>query len=96
VLLAPRRCRPSTQRQHRLEREVLFCDHAVKAAVLANAAAVIFAHNHPSGDPSPSPDDHDITRRLAEAGEILGIEVLDHIIVGDGRTHSFRAAGALQ
>lgn len=55
-----------------------------KAAILANAASIICGHNHPSGDPSPSDDDREIHARLRKAGEILGIEVLDHIIVGDG------------
>lgn len=54
-----------------------------KAAILANAASVILAHNHPSGDPTPSPEDIAVTRRIAEAGQILGIELLDHVIVGD-------------
>lgn len=54
-----------------------------KFAYLANAAAVILAHNHPSGDPEPSPEDREVTRRLIEAGQVLGIDVLDHVIVGD-------------
>jgi len=66
-----------------------------KAALLANAAAIVVAHNHPSGDPAPSPDDLDVTRRLAAAGEVLGISVLDHIIVGDGRSYSFKEAGLM-
>jgi DNA repair protein RadC len=66
-----------------------------KAALLANAAAIVVAHNHPSGDPAPSSDDLDVTRRLATAGEVLGIAVLDHIIVGDGRSYSFKDAGLL-
>jgi len=52
-----------------------------KAAILANAAAVILAHNHPTGDLSPSSEDIAITRRLKEAREILGIRVLDHVII---------------
>jgi DNA repair protein RadC len=64
-----------------------------KAALLANAAAIVAAHNHPSGDPTPSPDDVDITRRLIAAGDVLGIAVLDHIIVGDGRYYSFKEGG---
>lgn len=64
-----------------------------KAALLANAASVILAHNHPSGDPRPSPDDRAMTRRLCEADEILGIPVQDHVIVGHGRAYSFRMAG---
>ena len=56
-----------------------------KAAIRWSAAAVILVHNHPSGDPEPSADDLRITARLAEAGRVLGIEVLDHVVVGDGR-----------
>lgn len=66
-----------------------------KAAIRASAAAVILVHNHPSGDPEPSADDLRITARLAEAGRILGIEVLDHVVVGDGRYVSLRERGAL-
>jgi DNA repair protein RadC len=56
---------------------------------------VILAHNHPSGDPSPSEEDRDLTRRLAEAGRLLGIDVLDHVVVADGRHYSFQENGAL-
>ena len=66
-----------------------------KAAVLANAAAIIACHNHPSGDPTPSPDDVELTRRLAAAGDVLGIQLLDHLIIGDGRYCSFKALGLL-
>jgi DNA repair protein RadC len=66
-----------------------------KAALLANAAAIVVSHNHPSGDPSPTIDDVEITTRLAAAGEILGIAVLDHIVVGDGRYFSFKEAGRI-
>lgn len=54
-----------------------------KRAVQSSAAAVILVHNHPSGDPAPSPEDLEITRRLCEAGRLIGIDVLDHIIIGD-------------
>ena len=53
-----------------------------KPAIITNAASIILAHNHPSGDPKPSPEDLTITKRLKEAGELLGIPVLDHIIIG--------------
>jgi DNA repair protein RadC len=53
-----------------------------RVAVIENAASVIIAHNHPSGDPTPSEEDLAITRRLQEAGRLLGIEVLDHVIIG--------------
>lgn len=55
-----------------------------QGAVRKSAASVIVVHNHPSGDPLPSPDDVEVTKRLAEAGKILGIEVLDHLVIGDG------------
>ena len=64
-------------------------------AVRESAAAVIFIHNHPSGDPAPNREDREITRRLKEAGEILGIKVLDHIIIGDGAYFSFVESGLL-
>jgi DNA repair protein RadC len=61
-----------------------------KPAVLTNAAALVIAHNHPSGDPTPSADDRLITDRLLRAAEIMGIPVLDHIIIGSaGRYYSF-------
>jgi len=55
-----------------------------KPAILSNAAAVILGHNHPSGDPTPSREDVEIVKRLVEAGRILGIEVLDSLVIGDG------------
>ncbi|SNB47086.1 DNA repair protein RadC [Geobacter sp. DSM 9736] len=64
-------------------------------AVRESAAAIILVHNHPSGDPTPSREDLDITRRLAEAGELMGVKVLDHIIIGDGTFMSFTAQGML-
>lgn len=54
-----------------------------KAAILSNAAAIIVAHNHPSGDSTPSKEDRSITETLSKAGKILGIPVLDHLIIGD-------------
>jgi DNA repair protein RadC len=59
------------------------------------AAAVILAHNHPSGDPTPSPEDLAVTRHLLEAGRLLGVEVLDHLVVSAERFRSLREAGAL-
>lgn len=53
-------------------------------ALLANAAALVLGHNHPSGDPEPSVDDEAVTRRLAAAGEQLGVRVLDHLVIGEG------------
>lgn len=64
-----------------------------KPLILMNAAAFICAHNHPSGDPTPSPEDHALTARLRQAAEVLGINLLDHIVLGDGRNHSFADQG---
>ncbi len=64
-----------------------------KEAIAASAAAVIVAHNHPSGDPAPSAHDVELTKRLAEAGALLGIEVVDHLIVGADGVVSLREAG---
>jgi DNA repair protein RadC len=68
-----------------------------KPAILANAAAIICGHNHPSGDPQPSREDRAITTKLVDAGKLLGIEVLDHVIIGaEGRYFSFGDAGVLE
>ena len=65
-----------------------------KVAIAANAASMILAHNHPSGDTSPSQDDLEITRRLRRCGDLIGIEVLDHLIVVGNRLHqSLRELG---
>jgi DNA repair protein RadC len=66
-----------------------------RAALHLCAAAVVFVHNHPSGDPAPSPEDQDITRRLKETGEMLGIRVLDHVVLGQERFFSFSDRGLL-
>ena len=66
-----------------------------KDAIAASAAAILLAHNHPSGDPEPSEADLALTARLAQAGELLGIEVLDHLILGATRVVSLRAAGVM-
>jgi len=60
-----------------------------------SAAAIILLHNHPTGDPTPSPEDLEVTRRLCEAGELMGIKVLDHIIIGDGAFYSFSERGVM-
>jgi len=65
-------------------------------AVRESAAAIIFLHNHPSGDPQPSPEDRILTARLLAAGQILGIRVLDHLIIGDNAYVSFADQGWLQ
>ena len=62
----------------------------VYARIIRDAAAsVIFVHNHPSGDPTPSPEDLEITRRLREVGDLIGVKVLDHVVIGKGRYVSF-------
>ncbi|WP_442603474.1 RadC family protein [Paenibacillus sp. KN14-4R] len=64
-----------------------------RAAITRSAASIVCVHNHPSGDPTPSKEDIDITRRLLEAGGIIGIEVLDHIIIGDKEFVSLKEQG---
>ena len=64
-------------------------------AVRKGAYSVVLAHNHPSGDPSPSSEDISITKRIARAGEVLGIKLEDHIIIGDGRYISLREMGII-
>lgn len=67
-----------------------------KQAMLNNSASIVCFHNHPSGDPAPSPEDIELTKRIAQVGEIIGIEVLDHIIIGDnGRFSSMKQLGRL-
>lgn len=86
--------------KHRKLRDVLLSKGSLTAAVVHprdayvpvirySAAAVLFVHNHPSGDPTPSQEDIAITRRLREVGELIGVRVLDHIIIGQGRYVSF-------
>ena len=62
-------------------------------AIRYNATAIILAHNHPSGDPTPSPDDIALTRQAIQAGEMLDITVLDHLVIGGGRWVSLKAKG---
>jgi DNA repair protein RadC len=66
-----------------LDSSIVHPREVFKEAISASAASVIFAHNHPSGDPQASEDDINLTQRLAKAGEIVGIDVLDHVIIGD-------------
>jgi DNA repair protein RadC len=64
-----------------------------KSAVRRNAASIIVAHNHPSGDPTPSPDDIAVTRAIVEAGKLLDIDVLDHLVIGGGKFVSLKQRG---
>lgn len=66
-----------------------------KPAILTSSAGIILVHNHPSGDPTPSAEDVNITRRLIEAGKILGIEVLDHVVIGNNEYKSLKALGQI-
>jgi DNA repair protein RadC len=66
-----------------------------KDAIVHSAASVVLAHNHPSGDPEPSEDDLKITKKLVDSGKILGIEVLDHIVIGKERFKSFKEEGLI-
>lgn len=92
--------------QHRLERDVTITRgllnsslvhprEVFREAIAENAAAIILVHNHPSGDPTPSPDDRITTEQLVQAGRVLDIPVQDHIIIGRGRYLSFAEAGLL-
>jgi DNA repair protein RadC len=64
-----------------------------RAAIKCSSASIVCAHNHPSGDPTPSPEDIQITKRLIEAGAIVGIDVLDHLVIGDGIYVSLKEKG---
>ncbi|BBA71024.1 hypothetical protein YM18_2506 [Geobacter sulfurreducens] len=77
-----------------LNQSIVHPRETFKSALLSSAAAIILIHNHPTGDPTPSREDMEITRRLKEAGELLGIKVLDHIIIGNTFT-SFTVQGLL-
>jgi DNA repair protein RadC len=92
--------------QHRLERDVLVTRgilnsslvhprEVFREAIAERAAAIVLVHNHPSGDPTPSPDDRAVTEQLVAAGRLLDIPVHDHVIVGRGRFMSFAEAGLL-
>jgi len=76
-----------------LDSSIVHPREVFKEAISASAAAVIFVHNHPSGDPTASEDDIKLTKRLAEVGEIVGIDVLDHIIIGDKNYVSLKREG---
>jgi len=76
-----------------LDTSIVHPREVFKEAISASAASVIFAHNHPSGNPEASEDDVRLTKRLAEVGEIIGIDVLDHIIIGDNKYLSLKREG---
>ena len=66
-----------------------------KSAILSNSASIILFHNHPSGDPTPSKEDTNITERIKESGNILGIKLIDHIIIGDNSYYSLKEKGII-
>lgn len=76
-----------------LDSSIVHPREVFKEALTASAASVIFVHNHPSGEPEPSEDDLKLTRRLADAGNILGVDVLDHVITGDDDFKSLKREG---
>jgi DNA repair protein RadC len=87
--------RDSTISEGSLTVSVVHPREAFNPAIRDSAGAVIFIHNHPSGDPTPSREDHQLTKRLVACGELLGIKVLDHLVVGDARYFSFADQGCL-
>ena len=78
-----------------LDASVVHPREVFRQAISENAAALLLVHNHPSGDPTPSPEDRAVTRQLVDAGNIVGIPVVDHVVIGDGRFVSFADAGFL-
>ena len=78
-----------------LDSTVVHPREVFREAALASAAAIVLFHNHPSGDPTPSPDDHALTARMVNAGDIMGIDVVDHLILADQRYFSLVEAGGM-
>lgn len=76
-----------------LNTSVIRVGELFRAAIRENAAAFIIAHNHPSGDPSPSPEDINVTRQIVQAGKLLDVDVLDHIVIGRNRFVSLKQRG---
>jgi DNA repair protein RadC len=79
-----------------IDRAAVYPRRVIEGAMAAHAAALVFCHNHPSGDPSPSDEDIILTHDLVQATRPLDIEVHDHIIIGNGRHYSFRREGLLK
>src|SRR5262245_3542184 len=75
-----------------LTANVVHMREVFKPAILANAAALLCGHNHPSGDPAPSREDRALTQRLVDAGKLLGMSLIDHVVIGDGTTAFFSFA----
>jgi DNA repair protein RadC len=66
-----------------------------RTACMVSASSIIVAHNHPNGDPTPSREDIELTKKLADAGKIMGMDLLDHVIIGHDRNYGFKEAGML-
>jgi len=79
-----------------LDASLVHAREVFRPAIAEAAASVVLVHNHPSGDPTPSAEDRAVTRQLKAAGELIGIEVLDHVIVGEGRFVSFQESRLLE
>lgn len=79
-----------------LDASVVHPREVFREAVAANASVLILFHNHPSGDPHPSPDDEALTRRMVTAGELMGVDVVDHLVLADTRYYSFKESGRLR
>ena len=79
-----------------LTKSIVHPREVIKEAVTESAAALVLIHNHPSGDPHPSPDDIEVTNRIISACELVGIRVLDHIIIGDNNYFSFFNEGLIK
>ncbi|HOU40481.1 MAG TPA: DNA repair protein RadC [Promineifilum sp.] len=95
ILLDTRNCvlRTPTLYVGSLNTSVVRVGELFRAAIRENAAALIITHNHPSGDPAPSPEDIAVTRQIVQAGKLLDVAVLDHIIIGHGRFVSLKQRG---
>jgi len=78
-----------------LESSLIHPREVFKGALLSSAGSIVIVHNHPSGDPAPSQEDREVTRRLVGAGKLLGVPVLDHVIIGERSYYSFQETGEL-
>jgi DNA repair protein RadC len=74
----------------------VYARDVIRSAIIHNACSIIICHNHPSGDPAPSAGDKEITKVLVAAFEIVGIRILDHVVLGNGRFFSFADAGLIE
>ncbi len=85
----------SSRKPAKVTKQGAGCLPYFKEAVKRSAASIICAHNHPSGDPTPSQEDIQVTRRLKECGKMIGIELLDHLVIGDRKFISLKEKGYL-